>query len=64
MALKYKELKGIAAIYANYRQSLKEKGFREVNIRVANSKYKEYLRSLGYNEELPDGYTLRKALDS
>jgi len=63
MALKYKELKGVASIYANYRQQLKEKGFREVNIRVANSQYKEYLRSLGYNEELPDGYTLRKVLD-
>ena len=62
MRLKYKELKGIAFLYANYRQSWKEKGYREIMIHVAHSRYKKYLKSLGYTEEMPDGRTLRKVL--
>jgi len=61
--LKYKELKGIASLYANYRQSWKEKIYREVMVHVAHSRYKKYLNSLGYTEEMPDGRTLRKVLE-
>ena len=62
ISLKYRELKGIAPVYANYRQSLEERGYRELLIHVAHSKYKKYLNSLGYKEEMPDGHTLRKHL--
>jgi len=62
MRLKYRELKGIAPIYANYRQSLEKRGYREILVHFAHNRYKEYLHSLGYSEELPDGHTLRKQL--
>ena len=62
MRLKYKELKGIASLYANYRQLWKEKGYREIMIHVAHARYKKYLNSLGYTEEMPDGRTLREVL--
>jgi hypothetical protein len=62
MSLRYKELKGIASIYASCRESWKKQGYREIMVRVANDRYKKYLNSLGYHEELSDGYTLRKIL--
>lgn len=62
VSLKYKELKGLAPVYANYRQSLEKRGYREILIHAANSRYKKYLHSLGYTEELADGKTLRKSL--
>jgi hypothetical protein len=62
ISLKYKELEGIASLYANYRESWKNRGYREVMIHVAHERYKRYLHSLGYTEELPDGYTLHKRL--
>jgi hypothetical protein len=62
VSLKYKELKGLAPVYANYRQSLEKRGYREILIHAANARYKKYLHSLGYTEELADGKTLRKSL--
>ncbi len=51
MALKYKDLKGIASLYANYRQKWKDQGYREIMVPVFNRRYKRYLQSLGYTDE-------------
>ncbi|MFP4654355.1 MAG: hypothetical protein ACLFMM_01545 [Methanohalobium sp.] len=62
ISLDHRDIKGALSLYMDYRQSLKEKGYRELVIEVEHNKYKEYLSNLGYIEDSPGSNVLRKPL--
>lgn len=59
MSLNSSDLKGAVSHYIDYRQSLKEKGYKEMVVKVKHNKYKKYLSSLGYTEDATMSNILR-----
>ncbi|RQD89579.1 hypothetical protein D5R95_02110 [Methanosalsum natronophilum] len=62
ICLNNKDIKGTIPLYNEYRNYLRNKGYWELVIDVADKKYRTYLNWLGYHEDTQNTNLLRKRL--